>query len=597
MAIGKPDPNVTFGSIKTPSGAERNPLVDRLGMQETDIKKIQQGTDTIRWGVSPLFKGAVAGKKRKSSIIGTAKENVFEFPVFVSSTVPLEYATATNTLLEQVYGAYLQMALSIDPVVSYQQIEKKGSQFAKFKTDTTKYLECAELPYQIDTCHAKYTNEDGSVMEFELVSIEDTDAQFINESLDYVPLSEFDHYFMEGGGTPPRPLDDWLNTISRQLASQNVSDRDINRIIRQFSQVYEQTVRDRGRRAADEMMAGRNAGALLLNDTRILDEIEKIIEKKVQDELEHSPNATEEQIRAYRDQQRNGIINSIISNPQAAREALAYFRDKRADERDEEEHAMKKDKAQREANEEARKAQKQAFDIKTPAPEFLDENKIQKMNTMKPLMMKVTMSIMDRNGSVSRPMDYIVGVKTHCRLVDSSILPEVAEYPLKEMNTITRKAKYRAGELKFFKDILFHVKEKKQTAIDSKDPRRKWFRRLYELAHMKGDGTVSRNITGDMSAVHGLIPNATMIISKADVDNIEEKTKIDMLNPTVAKRFCDELFLMSFIVIDTDQESIKILTPDINNDFEVQSLAAVNKQIAQLDTAGATTRDVFKLLR
>ena len=216
---------------------------------------------------------------------------------------------------------------------------------------------------------------------------------------------------------------------------------------------------------------------------------------------------------------------------------------------------------------------------------------------MKPLMMKVTMSIMDRNGSVSRPMDYIVGVKTHCRLVDSSILPEVAEYPLKEMNTITRKAKYRAGELKFFKDILFHVKEKKQTAIDSKDPRRKWFRRLYELAHMKGDGTVSRNITGDMSAVHGLIPNATMIISKADVDNIEEKTKIDMLNPTVAKRFCDELFLMSFIVIDTDQESIKILTPDINNDFEVQSLAAVNKQIAQLDTAGATTRDVFKLLR
>ena len=50
------------------------------------------------------------------------------------------------------------------------------------------------------------------------------------------------------------------------------------------------------------------------------------------------------------------------------------------------------------------------------------------------------------------------------------------------------------------------------------------------------------------------------------------------------------------IIIDTDRESIKILLPDMNNDFDVHSLAAVNKQLATLDTTGTKTRDMFKLL-
>jgi hypothetical protein len=38
------------------------------------------------------------------------------------------------------------------------------------------------------------------------------------------------------------------------------------------------------------------------------------------------------------------------------------------------------------------------------------------------------------------------------------------------------------------------------------------------------------------------------------------------------------------------------MQPDSNNEFDVHSLASVNKQLAQLDTAGTKTRDMFKLL-
>jgi hypothetical protein len=240
--------------------------------------------------------------------------------------------------------------------------------------------------------------------------------------------------------------------------------------------------------------------------------------------------------------------------------------------------------------------------------EYVNDAACQKLNTMKPLLMKVGVNIVNKDDSL-QPIQYIIGVKVHTRMVPASILPEVAKYPLKEMNKLSRKVKWRAGELKFFRDLVFRIKEKKQTAVDSKDPNRKWYRRLYELAHMEGDAPAAAVVQGKSifrtfiderrgkgKLANGMIPNASIIMTQTDVDNIKAETKIDLLTPGTAKKFCGELYLMSFIIIDTDRESIKILLPDMNNDFDVHSLAAVNRQLATLDTTGTKTRDMFKLL-
>ena len=101
---------------------------------------------------------------------------------------------------------------------------------------------------------------------------------------------------------------------------------------------------------------------------------------------------------------------------------------------------------------------------------------------------------------------------------------------------------------------------------------------------------------GKGNLLNGMIPNASIIMSQADVDNIKAQTEIDLLKPSAAKKFCGELFLMSLVIIDIERESIKILLPDMNSDYDVHSLAAVNKQLATLDTMGTKTRDMFKLL-
>lgn len=836
-----------FGTMKGPGGEDINPLT-KVAYAD-DIVGVASGVESIKWGAAQLNRGIAQAKGHKASIVGMAKANIFEFPVFISDSVPLEYATATNTLLEQVYAAYLQVAISINPVVPSTLIkERQGkSPFAKYKTNTSDYVECVDLTFQKDACHnVIFNDDDGTVFEYNMCSIEDADARIMLEAVDYQPLSEFDHYFQEAKSNDPDieyfeikhkkgtnqhdpdtfnkeclvfprfddsdpnnikvvrrqngdlatqyiPLDDEaaitdaLDTLSKvksnvtwsfadpadpnntiNLTSSQLNDiqtrSDIEKSLIEV-EVSKKTAQDRiGKATAERETAEaerdikkqqKDAAVKTLADLRNMNETD--FDNMNASERREYINACETLVAKEEDEARKATLNSILGklnkgdlpseaeldrlsnwykvkkqkreeeesgyrvkgktgsqwqvhktsndarlayqklkdaqketdvdgkkmnqadinreltadelkqkrrleealgdiydpekyNPDSTRgqltkysgESDAHFKarvqyarelyKKRCELLDELEGTnnindlravteirdllgkqadskmkveklndylafKQKYKMSPEEAKEAREARKERFETKaSKAPQFLDETKIKKMNTMKPLMMTVTMSIMADDGHVSHPMEYVVGVKTHCRIVKSSMLPEVVEYPVKEMNKITRKAKWRAGELKFFKDILFHVKEKKQTAIDSRDPNRKWYRRLYELAHMKGDGNVSKKIAG-AGAVNGLIPNATVIISKSDVDNVEEVTGIDMLKASTAINFCEQLFLIGFVVIDIDNESIKVLIPEVNNEFDVQSLAAVNKQIAELDTAGKSTRDVFKMLK
>ena len=652
--------------------------------------------------------------KRKGSIINSAKGNIFEFPVFISSSTPLDYAEATTSLLEQVYLSYLQMAVSINPVID-ANTAKKGLQFADFKTDTNKYLECADTSYMVDACHAVYENAEYKT-EFNLISIDDDVARIINESVDYQPLSEFNHYFQEADSSNPDDdqlndlikklhdreneidklkdqLDDALNSEKRRKDSaeakiavrkniiQNDDDTymDDEQIIHRSSAKkaqHEAAIAEYREKIAKMEAAVKNSNYFnddkkKMNADRKLAELKKDL-ANIEKNIKQSENYVTDEMRIHSANRKSTEAKSaidevnakIIQDKQYAQAKKAELNEMltkaemlQFDQKMQGVNAAigiadtavnmgsrvvgtidshKKNKIEIEqlkkqlANydeDHQRAIDKHGADLKkidaeiqhyrqqdmsitaVKAPQAIKEGDIQKLNTMKPLLMNVALNVVDNNGSLSRPIEYIIGVKTHSRIVDADILPEVAEYPLEEMNKLTRKAKWRAGELKFFKDIVFRIQQKKQTAVDSRDSRRKWYRRLYELAHLKGDapatavvsgkslvGAFIKDNQGNGKLANGMIPNATMIITKADVDNIKMKTNIDLLKGSTATKFCNELFLIAIVVIDNDAESLKILLPDLDNDYEIHSLAAVQKQISMLDTSGTKTRDMFKLL-
>lgn len=615
---------------------------------DEDIEELSSAASEIKKSVGKF-------KKNSKSIIKAAKGNIFEFPVFVAKSVPLDYATATTSLLEQVYASYLQMAISINPVID-DDMARKGAQFDHLRTDINKYLECVdptEMPYAYDACHAVY-NENGIVTEFNLVNIEDSVAKIINEAVDHQPLSEFDHFFKEsaysgdGAGffegcefiqeAPSTTQGAWNDTEytytdkdgnvhktglyyhtwtvndpefvdwHQDLANRQngfVSNDDIRqeldkRMSKELEEVRREyrASREFAKLEADELIS---AEELKKADAKRAADIAKLNADKAKAELDTSINRTKHEWEQEDRDQKKELLGKEVEKATKDIEKLNLDieRSRRQADWDKEDRHLDR--------------MKKMNDARVKTPQFLDENKIQKLNTMKPLMMSVDLNVVDKNGSLSRPVSYVVGVKCHIRLIDSDILPEVAAYPLKEMNKNLRKVKWRAGELKFGRDILWKKTAKKQTAADSKDPKRKWYRRLYELAHMSGDGTAAASVKNDKSpwanwwqdklsggnnkdVGHGLIPNATIVMSKSDVDNIKREKNIDLLNGKKAAKFCKELFLIGLIVIDNDAESVKVMLPDLHDDYEVQSISAINKQLATLDTAGSKTRDIMKLL-
>lgn len=431
----------------------------------------------------------------RGSIIHASKENIFEFPVFVSSSVSgnMSEVTATNDLLTQLYAAYIQMAVSIQPIVDIKSF-KEGKPFKAFKTDVNQYLEYCDTTYQKDACHASYKLDDKTVMEFNMISIDKSNEEAFCEYALHEPLSEFSHYFQEA--TNADDIDD-----------------DIRKSEREHQNKY------------------------YLDDDGV-------------------PKGSED---------------STIKTP-----SDAEIKRKRA--------------------EESRKEEKHNIDKSVKAGKFIDTSKINKLNSLTPMMMTVSMNVEDKKGNLHRQMEYVVGVKTYCRIVDANVLPEVVEYPIKNMNKLTRKAKWRAGEISFW-EYLFKTQAKKQTAIDSRDPRRKWYRRLYELANEKYSTTagkfkqasdkrnnLAKILVGDN---YGLMPNATIILSMQDCYNIKEQVGIDILNPKIACKFCDDMFLMCLMVMDIDNDNLKILTPDTHNDFDIQSLDSIQKQVSMLDPSKA----------
>lgn len=693
-------------------------LKESLGIDDDDFQGIKDGVNALDKSTSKFRKGIKGAK----SVVKAAKGNIFEFPVFVSSSVPLDYATATTSLLEQVYASYLQMAISTNPVITAKSAAN-GTQFAHLKSDTNKYLECVDTSYQADAAYNRFDlgytmNGNGQFIEFSLLSVDDGEARIINEQCDYQPLSEFDHFFTEAK-TPKDPrqarkgqstvttfvgkdgkkrtkeykqtylsddeiarenreqekhnydvsrrphnesidaarlkqikADHQLTTrqIANAIKSGNLTEKELNaweedhqrqvelnaanltnvkyrnqELLKQLGAMQVVEKEGKGSAQARELLAkiktmeAQQKKAEHDSSQKVLDTLDRIMNLDEQIKQAQVNKASEElaKLKAERELAENKL-EDYEADHEAQQKKIKAETDKLNAEIDNiaKKYDLDLKKETREAEKyEYEKSNRRAEDLdranrgRIRGPQMMDETKIQKLNTMKPLMMTVDLNVEGKDGRIVQGVEYIVGVKCYNRLVDASTLPEVVEYPLKEMNKITRKAKWRAGELKFFKDILFKIPQKKQTAVDSRDPKRKWYRRLYELAHIKGDAPAKAIINGDSLVkaffkdklgkygdTNGVIPNAALVMSKADVDIIKRETKIDMLKGSSAAKFCKELFMIAIIVVDIDSESIKMLMPDLHNDYEVHSIASVNKQLSLLDTSGTKTRDMFKLL-
>lgn len=488
-----------------------------------------------------LFRKLKAGKN--SSIVKLAKKNIFEFPVFVSSSIPLTYATATSTLLEQMYASFVQMTLSQTPIVNAADIGDNAGGNDPFRrlrsTDVNDFLESYELAFQKDSVHNFIINEQTeNTFEFNILSYPDNEASVILEAVEHMNVDPYEHFFQESKANKPKSKDD------------SKSDKP----------------------KPNDVEAAKAEAKKILKEMH--NEERAKIKEQNEDNAEERAQASEKraQAREIRDQQKAG----------------------------------------RESLETSIKVNEARFGI---PPKMLKEGDINKLNTMKPLMMEAHFGACtkDKDGNITgiEQQSMILGIRSYCRMVNSEELPEMAKYS-DSKNILMKHAKYRAGEIKYWRDFKFDIKGKQNDVYENiKSPEKKWYKRLYQMAHMRDDAiaplVARRGIGGaiqkiDSEANNGMIPNCSLVISQSDVDYIKAITSqngrqgINLINPSTARKLCSDMFLIALVVIDSDQESVKIFIPDINSDWEVQSIDAINRQIATMNAAGIKSNEIFKAL-
>ena len=506
-----------------------------------ELKDFEQKYGKVLSTGTELFTKLKYGKNR--SIVQNAKQNIFEFPVFVASSVPLTYATATATLLEQMYASFVQMTLSQTPVVDARDISSNGKEASDpFRylrsTDVNDFLESYELEFQKDSVHNIIVNEQtGNAFDFQLVTYSDNDAELILEAVENMNVDHYSHFFTEAA-----------------------------------------------------------------NDN--LTEEEK--KKKEEEEKEKQTKKTREDIRWGHE-----IWQQERDHTKAGYEDEDELRKQRREQREENDEARKNQKAGEDHWTFTMDMSKNLYDV---PPKMLKEGEINKLNTMKPLMMEAHFGAYtaDKDGNIGsiEQTSMIIGVRSYCRLVNSEDLPEMARYS-DSKNILMKRAKYRAGEMKYWSDFKFDIKGKKNDVYENiTSPEKKWYKRLHQLAHMRDDAiaplVAKRGVFGALNTIskasNGMIPNCSLVISQADVDYIKAvtskdgRTGINLLSPSAARKLCRDMFLICLVVIDPDRESVKMFIPDLNSDWEVQSIDAINRQISTMNAAGIKSNEIFKAL-
>ena len=494
------------------------------------------------------------------SIAARAAKNIFEFPVFVSKSVPLNYATATCSLLEQMYASFLQMTISLAPIVDMEAINS-GNPFSGLKTASiNSFLECGDWEFSQEACYNRIQSEQGT-FEFSLVQYNDDTAQAILESVENMNIDHYTHFFSEAKSDDDKGKGKDKNK-GNEPPTESKSDSPNANKLDELGYRYED-IKD------------ANGNVVAQKRTTRRDRQEKRDQASFEDSVGYDPET-------------------------------GTTRNDRQEQRDELASQMNFQKTKNDFTRTRIESLKQA---EMQAPVMLRDQDVTKINTMKPLLMNAQMGYVEKNNSGEaigiQKMNYVVGVKTFVRLIDPKLMPEVVKFPDKN-NILLKRAKYRAGELKYWRDFKFDIKGKKQAAYDiGMTPEKKWYHRLYQMAHLRDDALAPIMAAGGLkgltkrwnTAKTGMIPNCSIVITQEDVNYIKSETGKDLMKPGTAASLCKEMFLISFVVIDIDQEAVKILIPDMHKDFEVQSLDAINKQLSVLNTSGVKTNEIFKHLQ
>lgn len=541
-------------------GTSKPTFMDKLSA--TNQYGIQKAKDTADAIDQHILKKA---RVDNASIVARARNSILQFPCYIAQSCPVTPAQTVAKLFERVYTTLVQTVLSQNQVLD--EDEANSLVFLKqfhtnLKESTERFLAQYESlinPYyqpideldrmMCESIYCEHKINDEVTVEFRVVPTTHPDliaecARLCNE-----PLTGFT-YLSEGRTEKNTETTTKYTNLDDDALTTAATER----------------IRDRCRKEAEDALEDEKPGeeefAKCVND----DEKQQLIDDwqaKVDSEFERlladatTNDKIKEEVRAIKDDIRAGKVLYT---------RFDGINFKKTD-------TTRKDVIRR-AN----------ADRAVDAPVILKEADIKKMNAMLPYTIEATFRLRTRNG-IDRDIKYIIGIKTVMHLIRTQDLADDLRDLVTGRIKSLQKVRYKTGEISF-KDYLFNTKQLKADAAKSINYNKRWVNTLKRLADYNDQyGSLLNGPTKAITGGSVPIPNGTLVLTQPDITMLTNQTGIDLSQVSNAKRLAKSLFLIAICIIDSSAGTMRVLFPDSDTDWDVQSLAAIDAEVAKTDNS------------
>ena len=190
-----------------------------------------------------------------------------------------------------------------------------------------------------------------------------------------------------------------------------------------------------------------------------------------------------------------------------------------------------------------------------------------------------------RNGDSSAMRRAVIGVSAMPRSIPSDVMRTNIIKALQHDNTGFKFIAWTRGEQKVVKDFIFNVSRIKEDAM-AKSKYDRWFAALRKRKRN------SKAFKGYKKAIN---PLTSLVITKNDAALIKQTSGFDLTDETVAAKLMDSLYLLCFMVVDTDTGLVSTLL-DGQQYFTETTIEHLKKASKSKDNDLTNLREMLKLL-
>lgn len=202
---------------------------------------------------------------------------------------------------------------------------------------------------------------------------------------------------------------------------------------------------------------------------------------------------------------------------------------------------------------------------------------------LEPTMIELEFFI--KSGDNSSMRRAVIGISAMPRSIPSDVMRTNIIKALQHDNTGFKFIAWTRGEQKVVKDFIFNVSKIKEDAM-AKSKYDRWFAALRKR---------KRNAKAFKGGKTTINPLTSLVITKNDAALIKQTSGFDLTDESVAAKLMDSLYLLCFMIVDTDTGLVSTLL-DGNQYFTETTVDHLKKASKSKDNDISNLREMLKLL-